>query len=174
MTRIACLFALGLLSACTPAPGTRTGGAQAGGPYAFEVELTLTLRAIEKLDNMREMVTVSGLYWGEPAASGRARADGMGRINLGADDIRIRPASRLVRMPGAAIDLKVLAGDVEGPAQVIVHVYSSRMAHEANLLACGGYEGPVTMARQKPVDIRCDLAGPAADVPAAAVLANPR
>ncbi len=97
----------------------------------------------------------------------------MGQINLGVDNIRVQPVSRTVIVPGAAIDPKVLASDVDGAPQVIVHVYTSRMAHENNLINCGMYEGPIAMAQEKPVDIKCDLIEPAADVPAAAILANP-
>lgn len=158
------------LAACAPAsgPDAASPAAEVKSPYAFEVQLTLTPRTVEKLETMHEMVTVSGMYWGEPKAEARAHADEMGQINLGADDIKVQPSSRSVIVPGAAIDPKVLASDVEGPPQVLVNVYTSRMAHENNLINCGIYEGPIAMAQQKPVDIKCDLIEPPADIPAAA------
>lgn len=166
--------ALALL-ACAPAGGfdSASPAAEVKSPYAFDVQITLTQRTIDKLESMREMITVSGMYWGEPKEEARTRADGMGQINLGADDIKVQPSSRLVTVPGAAIDPKVLASDVDGPPQVLVNVYTSRMAHENNLINCGIYEGPIAMAQQKPVDIRCDLIDPPADIPTAAILANP-
>jgi hypothetical protein len=113
------------------------------------------------------------MYWGEPTQEARSRADEMGQINLGADEIKVQPSSRSVIVPGAAIDPKVLASDVEGQPQVLVNVYTPRMAHENNLINCGIYEGPIAMARQKPVDIRCDLIEAPADLPAAAAPAGP-
>ncbi len=174
MKRIVLLAPVFAFAACAPASGPGApAGAEAQSPYAFVVDLTLTPRTIEKLEGMREMVTVSGLYWGEPTEEARAHADGMGQINLGADDIRVRPASRRVIVPGAAIDPKALGSDVEGAPQVLVNVHTSRMAHENNLIDCGVYEGPIAMAQQKPVDIKCDLIEPPADIPTAAILANP-
>lgn len=173
MKAIAFLAPALVLAACEPALDASASGASAKSPYAFEVELTLTPRTIAKLEGMREMVTVSGMYWGEPTAEARAHADGMGQINLGADDIKVQPSSRRVIVPGAAIDPKVLGSDVEGPPQVLVNVFTSRMAHENNLIDCGIYEGPIAMAQKKPVDITCDLIDPPADIPTAAILANP-
>ena len=40
---------------------------------------------------------------------------------------------------------------------MLVNVYSARKTHEDNLLNCGIYEGPVSMAQKQPVDIQCDL-----------------
>ncbi len=56
---------------------------------------------------------------------------------------------------------------------MLVNVFTSRMAHENNLIDCGIYEGPIAMAQKKPVDITCDLIDPPADIPTAAILANP-
>jgi hypothetical protein len=173
MKQFAFLIPASLL-ACAPASSPEGAAADpSASSYAFDIQLTLTPRTIDKLEGMHEMVTVSAMYWGEPVAEARTRADGMGQINLGADDIKVQPASRIVVIPGAAIDPKVLASDVDGSPQVLVNVYTSRMAHENNLINCGIYEGPIAMAQQKPVDIRCDLIDPPADIPTAAILANP-
>jgi hypothetical protein len=160
------------LAACSPAVDPATGpqaDAAKPQPHAFEVQLTLSPRAIEKLGPMKEMVTIAGMYWGEPKADAKPRADEMGQINLGADEIVVQPASRMVIVPGAAIDPKVLESDVEGAPQVLVNVYTSRRAHEDNLINCGIYEGPIPMAQQKPVEIECDLLEP----PAPEALAAP-
>ncbi len=156
------------LLACAPAQGPAAESAAEAkpAPYAFDVQLTLTPRTIEKLAGMSEMVTVSGMYWGEPKEAARARADEVGQINLGADDIVVQPASRTVTVPGSAIDPEMLE-DIEGAPQVLVNVYTARRAHEDNLINCGIYEGPVSMAQQKPVEIDCDLIEPPAPQPEA-------
>jgi hypothetical protein len=168
MKHIAQLIPAACLLACSPGSGPALEPAAEArpAPYAFDVQLTLTPRTIEKLAGMSEMVTVSGMYWGEPKAAARARADEVGQINLGADDIVVQPASRTLSVPGSAIDPKVLE-DIEGSPQVLVNVYTARRAHEDNLISCGIYEGPVSMAQQKPVEIDCDLIEPPAPEPAA-------
>jgi hypothetical protein len=166
MKQLAILVPAFAVLACAPASGPEAApAAEEKTPYAFEVQLTLSPRTIEKLEGMTEMVTVSGMYWGEPKPEAAVRADEMGQINLGADDIVVQPASRMVTVPGAAIDPKVLASDVRGAPMVLVNVYTARRAHEDNLINCGIYEGPISMAQQKPVEIECDLIEPPAPDP---------
>lgn len=168
MKQIILLLPLAVL-ACAPAdtPASETAADKAEPvrtPYGFDVELTLTPRTIEKLAAMSEQVTVSAMYWGEPKPG--VQADEIGQVNLGSDDINVPPANRGVLVPGSAIDPKVLERDVEGPPQVLVNVYTARLAHQDNLINCGIYEGPVSMAQSKPVAIECDLIEPPAPEPA--------
>lgn len=170
MRHLAILLAPALF-ACAPASGPE---AVAGDPepvdtpYAFEVALTLTPRTIEKLTAMSEMITVAGMYWGEPSEAAKTRADNMGQINLGRDDINVQPVSRTVLVPGAAIDSKVVETDIAGAPQVLVNVFTARMAHQDNLINCAIYEGPISMAQAKPVEIKCDLLEPPVEEPAPA------
>jgi hypothetical protein len=155
------LAAMACAPASAPEPEATAGPVRT--PYAFEVELTLTPRTIEKLAAMSEQVTVSAMYWGEPRPG--VQGDEMGQVNLGSDDINVQPANRGVLVPGSAIDPKALETDVEGPPQVLVNVYTARLAHEDNLINCEIYEGPVSMAQAKPVAIECDLIEPPAPEP---------
>ncbi len=159
------------LCACAPASGPKAGAGYpepVDTPYAFEVALTLTPRTIEKLTTASEMITVAGMYWGEPSETAKPRADTMGQINLGRDDINVQPVSRTVLLPGAAIDPKVVEADIAGAPQVLVNVFTARMAHQDNLINCGVYEGPISMAQAKPVEIKCDLLEPPVEEPAPA------
>jgi len=146
-----------LFAACAP-PGGDGASAPAAeappSPYAFEVKLTLTPRAVEKLVTTQERVIVDGMYWGLPKPG--VEADEIGQVPLGADMVEAAPENAAVRVPGAAFDATRLA-DIEGAPQVLVNVYSARKTHADNLLSCGIYEGPVAMAQQKPVEIQCDL-----------------
>jgi hypothetical protein len=80
----------------------------------------------------------------------------MGQIPLGEDLVEVAPENAIITVPAATFDPDQLA-NIEGPPQVLVNVYSARKTHEDNLLECGIYEGPVSMAQKQPVDIRCDL-----------------
>jgi hypothetical protein len=159
MKQIAALWLFLPLLACSPAPTAgdpATEGAAAPGPYAFDVQLTLTPRAADKLVSTRERIIVAGMFWGAPNAAAMPAADEMGQIPLGEDFLEVAPRSATVTVPAANFDPAQLP-NVEGAPQVLVNVYSARKTHEDNLLACGIYEGPVAMAQKQAVDIQCDL-----------------
>jgi hypothetical protein len=146
------------LFACSPAPpaGEPTVETAPASPYAFDVQLTLTPRAAEKLKGSNERVIVAGMYWGVPKAAAQATADEMGQIPLGEDFVEVSPENAAVTVPAANFEPDQLT-NVEGAPHVLVNVYSARKTHEDNLLNCGIYEGPVSMAQKQPVDIQCDL-----------------
>lgn len=147
------------LPACSPAGQSEGPAAQSAAPpspYAFDVQLTLTPRAAEKLVAAKERMIVAGTYWGAPNTAAKPTADVMGQIPLGEDLVEVAPENAIIRVPAATFDPDQLA-NIEGPPQVLVNVYSARKTHEDNLLDCGIYEGPVSMAQKHPVDIRCDL-----------------
>lgn len=143
-------------SAAGPVEGPAAESAAPASPYAFKVQLTLTPRAAEKLIASKERVIVAGMYWGAPNAPAIPTADAMGQIPLGEDLVEVAPENAIITVPAATFDPDQLA-NVEGAPQVLVNVYSARKTHEDNLLDCGIYEGPVSMAQKQPVDIRCDL-----------------
>lgn len=148
-----------VLMACSPAgpvEGPIAEPAAPASPYAFEVQLTLTPRAAEKLVATKERVIVAGMYWGAPNAAAKPTSDAMGQIPLGEDLVEVAAANDTITVPATNFDPEQLA-NVEGAPQVLVNVYSARKTHEDNLLHCGIYEGPVPMAQKQPVDIQCDL-----------------
>lgn len=146
------------LLACSPAPpaGSPTAEAAPASPYAFDVQLTFTPRAAEKLVSTKERVIVAGMYWGAPNAAARPKADEIGQIPLGEDFVEVAPENATITVPAANFEPDQVQ-HVDGAPQVLVNVYSARKAHEDNLLNCGIYEGPVSMAQKQAVDIQCDL-----------------
>ena len=77
-------------------------------------------------------------------------------IELGSSEIEAAPESATVNVTGAGFDATYMKS-VKGDPEVLINVYSARKTHENNLLNCGIYQGPVSMAQKKPVDIQCDL-----------------
>jgi hypothetical protein len=159
MKQVSLLALFLLVPACSPAPpadGPTAEAAAPASPYAFEVQLTFTPRAAEKLVATKERVIVAGMYWGSPNAAAKPAADEMGQIPLGEDFIEVAPENATIIVPAANFEPDQIQ-HVEGAPQVLVNVYSARKVHQDNLLNCGIYEGPVAMAQKQPVDIQCDL-----------------
>jgi len=155
--RLACLPFL--LAACGQPAAENVPAVEAPvarGPNAFDVQLTLTPRAAEMLSGAGEAVTVGVLYFGAPTPDGLKPGDDVGIVQTGAEQVTVPPANGVILMPGVGYD-PAREADVEGGKQVLVNVYSARRTREDNVLSCGGYEGPLAMAQQKPVEIRCDL-----------------
>ena len=146
-----------LLAACSPAPETAAPVAGAPSPYAFEVALTLTPRAAEKLAATQERVIVDAMYFGMPVSLDAPGIDEHGeQIYLGNDEVEVDPANAVVKAPGTGFDATHIAS-VTGEPEVLVNVYSARKTHDDNLLECGLYQGPVAMAQKQAVPIACDL-----------------
>lgn len=149
------------LFACAPASGPEATAAAepdtTRSPYSFDVNLTLTQRAAELLASTDEAVNVAAMYYGLPVSETSPGIDEQGQeIGLGRDDVEVAPRSALVIAPGTGFDANQIAS-VQGEPEVLVNVYSARKTHENNLLDCGIYQGPIAMARKKPVEIKCDL-----------------
>lgn len=148
-----------LLAACGPAPSGSDASpvVAAPSPYAFEVGLTLTPRAAEKLAATQERVIVDAMYFGLPVSPDAPGIDEHGeQILLGSDEIEVDPVNAVVKAPGTGFDATHIAS-VKGEPEVLVNVYSARRTHDDNLLSCGSYQGPVAMAQKQAVPIACDL-----------------
>ncbi len=149
-----------LLAACAPTGDVEAPAAAASAapnPYAFDVQLAFTPRAAEKLAAMNERVIVDAMYFGLAARPDAPGVDDHGmEVGLGSDEVEAAPENAVVKAPGSGFDPTHLAS-ITGEPEVLVNVYSARRSHADNLLSCGIYQGPVKMARQKPVQIQCDL-----------------
>lgn len=145
------------LVGCSPAPvPTVDALARVKTAHGFDVQLTMTGRAAERLTAIGEMVTVSVVYHGEPKPGVVLAEEGMIGVVLGEERVDVTPDTRDVVVTGAGFDEKAMA-DVQGEPQVLLNVHTARKAHQDNLIWCGLYEGPVAMAREKPIAISCDL-----------------
>ena len=159
MTHVSFLLIPLALIACSPAPDANGPAADAAppSPYAFEVNLTLTPRAAEKLAGTKERVIVDASYFGAAINESVPGVDDYGQeVGLGGDLIEVDPVNALVKAPGTGFDATNIAG-ITGEPELLVNVYSARKTHTDNILSCGIYQGPVKMAQKQPLDIRCDL-----------------
>ncbi len=148
-----------ILAACSESPDEEAAPEAATavrGPNAFDVALTLTPRAAEKLARMGEEVMIDTVFFGEPKPGGLKPEDENDFIPMGGEQVNAPPANDVILVAGESYD-PAREADVEGGKQVLVNVWTARKAHADNLISCGNYQGPLVMAQEKPVAIQCDL-----------------
>lgn len=163
-TLIPVLLCISPLAACQsgyvpPAMPLAEYQAAAPGPYPFDVQLKLSAETKQRLADLKEEVTVSAMFFGEPNAAGKKHADEMDQINLGDDSVNVPPVDQTVRITGVNLDKKALAW-IEGEPMLLINVYTARKADENNLIDCGIFQDPIKLAQAKPIVIECSLLPP--------------
>ena len=148
------------LAACGPPPPAAedvSGGAIRGGPFAIDIALSMTPRATARLNQLRERLRIEAVYVLKPADPDDLQPLSAADITtLAADTISVPPASDLITAPGEV--LSSLMDESETDRIHVLVTITVRRGRE-DLVRCGLYQGPLAMARQKPVDISCDLSG---------------
>lgn len=143
------LIATGLLlSQCGSKPTAKQG---------FDVALTLTPAAAEKLKSLNQTVEVSGYYFGAPVDAAKEKVNEAGEIELGEDLIAGGAASGTVHLPATGIDPVALAAVNGGQPSVVVSAYLNPTSGMENVLACTTFKGTVAEAQKAPVAISCDV-----------------
>ena len=122
----------------------------------YEVVVSLSEKAKDKLASSKEMVHVSAMYYGE--AETGFTGDEMGEIQLGVEEADI-PGEGSVKFGQVKMSKDDVAQVVGQKPSVLINVYTSRKVFEDNLLDCGIFQDFVEAAAQKPVVITCKLIG---------------
>ena len=122
----------------------------------YEVIVSLSEKAKDKLATSKEMVHVSAMYYGEAEVG--FTGDEMGQIQLGEEDADI-PGEGSAKFGQVKMSKDDIAQVVGEKPHVLINVYTSRKVFEDNLLDCGIFEGLVEEAAQKPIAIACKLIG---------------
>lgn len=154
-TLAATLVAAGLLGA--------TDARAAGEAPKFSLVLTLSPAALADLLRLKEQVTVSAMYSGEPTkeATKKGIPDEVGEVGLGNEEITRPPSTEptTFAFAGKGFQAKRLKWVAPGTAKLLINVYSARKAADDNLLDCGIFEGTLAEAAAKPIEISCKLIG---------------
>src|SRR5262245_13053735 len=74
--------------------------ARPAGRYPFDVQLKLTADTRQRLADLKEEITISNMFWGEPKADAQRHADEMNQISLGDDRVDVPPVDQTVRISG--------------------------------------------------------------------------
>ena len=129
------------------------------GSMGFSVDVSLSSQAAAKLNALKEKVVVSVLWYGEPIRAARKRADEMGQIDLGTEQVRLPASGGQAEITGRSVQVKHIDWVKNRAVQVNVNVFSARLSGPDNYLDCGVFEGTVVVARSKPVQMVCKLIG---------------
>lgn len=160
--------AVALAALITATTGAAPAAAQmTAGPYGFTVQITLSPKALKKLTDLSESVTVRSFYYGKmarkptPAEIKRAQADGQepGMVEITGDTVTLPAAGGLAEMPGRGVGAADATAIGKNPINVNINVFSARKAAPDNLLDCDLFEDTVAAARAKPISITCRLIG---------------
>ncbi|UMY16128.1 hypothetical protein MMB17_15540 [Methylobacterium organophilum] len=162
MKAIALAALTAALTSAAPAAAQTTAS-----PHGFTVQVSLSPKALKKLTDLSESVTVSSFYYYERARKPtraeikRAQADGQepGAYEIAGDTVTIPAAGGLAEMPGFGVNAADATSIDENPIKVNINVYSARKAAPDNLLDCDLFSDTVTAARAKPISITCRLIG---------------
>ena len=124
--------------------------------FAFDVRITLSDLAAERLKTTREGIVVSAYYTGEPLPSAENRANQIGTIDLGTENREVIGAEGLVRITGKKVDLRRLEW-IKGPVLLNVNVYSARRTNPDIILSCDFFDGKLSSAVRKTPVLHCTL-----------------
>ena len=125
----------------------------------FSVDVSLSSTAAAKLNALKEKIVISVLWYGEPTRAARKRADEMGQIDLGTEQVRLSGSGGPAVITGRSVQVKHIDWVKNRAVQVNVNVFSARLSGPDNYLDCGVFEDTVVVARSKPVQMVCKLIG---------------
>lgn len=128
----------------------------------FDITVSLSPKAQAALDAAHEQIALSASYYGDPRPGEEKRANEVGMIDLGMEDV-VMPAGVLaVHVTGKSVAPERLRL-IRGGPMVNVNVFSARKSSDDNILNCDFIDGEVAALVAKPVHLRCFLISESAE-----------
>lgn len=125
--------------------------------HGFDVNITLSPKAAQRLQSAHEGITLWASYYGDPNAAGQRHVDEVGRVDLGHEEAHVPGRPGIARISGAGLRVDRLHW-IEGGVKVNVNVYTSRLSSDENLLNCDFIDGDLaTVIKDQPVTLHCGL-----------------
>jgi hypothetical protein len=137
--------------------GLYFSAAQSGRQTAsFDIQISLSSKAASKLASLSEGIVVSATWSGNPRSGAERLANQAGQIDLGRQTIELsgRPQTAHITAPHPA---QGLLGEIQGPVELNVNVYSARRSGPDNILNCDFYDGNQQDVLHKPLAVHCSL-----------------
>lgn len=155
------LATAGLLVQCSPkedVPAASASPSSAAADYSYDIALTFTPAALEKIKARGSQMEVAALYYGNARPSTVQMADPKdGTIHLNTDKVQIEAKDQTVHMTGEGVDpAKVPHITAEKPL-VQINIYSTKGGKKDGLIGCGVFQDYVESAQVRPVAIQCDV-----------------
>ncbi|MET2825467.1 hypothetical protein [Mesorhizobium shangrilense] len=133
--------------------------AQAGDSYGFRIDLSLSAKAASELARLHEGIVVAASYYGDPKPAFAKKANEVGQIDLGREEITVDSTVASVDVTGKAFERGHVKWLTEGKVMVNVNVYSARRSGPDNILDCDFFDDALTLAQQAPLTLHCKLIG---------------
>jgi len=112
----------------------------------FEIEITLSSEAEQKLKESRESIIVQAYISGIPKKGADVQVTEMGELNLCAPRVELTK-SRVARFKEVNIARSDYNALEDENFQVLINVFSGRRSSEANLLDCDILQEPISVVR---------------------------
>jgi hypothetical protein len=146
-----CSFVIAL---SIPAPSRAMDGSM-----DFSVDVSLSSPALAKLKGLKEKIIILVVWYGEPTNATRKRANEIGQIELGTEQLRLPASGGRVEITGRSVQVKHIDWVKDRAVQVNVNAFSARLSSPDNYLDCDVFEDTLVVARAKPVQMVCKLIG---------------
>ena len=123
---------------------------------SFDVEITLSQRAVARLNTLSEGIVVAARYYGDPAPGAESHVNQVGQIDLGRETVEVSGRPQIVHIAGPDLTHKLLA-QIQGPVMLNINLYSARRKGPDNILDCDFFDGNLQDAVHKPLVLHCAL-----------------
>lgn len=139
--------------------GSASAAAPASALTSFNVKVTYSQKAMDKLVAGKETVIVAAYLNASPkAGTPKKYVDHVGQLDIGEVHREIAPGA-IATFSGVKPDQDMVKwADSNGP-QLLINVYSGRKSSPNNLLDCGIYEGSLAAIQGQSIPISCKLIG---------------
>ncbi len=132
--------------------------AQAGDSYGFRIDLSLSAKAVGELARLHEGIVVAASYYGDPKPAFAKKANEVGQIDLGREEITVDSTVASVDVTGKTFERGHVKW-LEGKVMINVNVYSARRSGPDNILDCDFFDDALALAQQAPLTLHCKLIG---------------
>lgn len=163
MTKSILMFSAGLaalaLVQCSPkADAPPASAVPAAVDYSYDIALSFTPAAIEKIKARGSQMEISALYYGNARPSTVQLADPKdGTIHLNTDTLQVEAKDQTIHMTGAGAQTENLQHITGQKPLVLINIYSTKGGKKDGLIGCDVFQDYVESAQAKPVAIHCDL-----------------
>ncbi len=155
----ASLAVLALAACSKPESPAAPAEAPKAASFAYDIALSFTPAAVEKVTKHGDKVTIAALYYGNATPSSVSLADPSdGTIHLNTDHAEVEAKDQTVHMTGEGVNTPNFDKIVEKKPLVQLNVFATRAGKKDPVIACSVFQDYVASAQAAPVKIRCDVA----------------